>query len=205
MTENDNSALGWDAITECFDKMYPGQDEPLHFGVLLPMMLGGNDPLHGISVYDGGEFWHYVTFGFSDLWTKETDDPKWSGFGFELTFKLKKLNWVDDGEIKNIAGILQQLARYVFQNGKGFLPNEYIWTKQTQGFDAGQKSKLTGFVTALDDAGIIDTPHGKVEFICIVGATDAELQAINEKELTVEELLEKLGTNITDYERDGVI
>jgi hypothetical protein len=77
--------------------------------------LGGNDPLDGISVYDGGDFWHFVTYGFSDLYEKETKDPEWSGFGFELTMKLKKtasvvLSDTDDAEIRNVAGILQSLA-----------------------------------------------------------------------------------------------
>jgi len=202
---SDEKALGWDAITARFDTLYPEQTNPLHFGTIIPAMLGGNDPLHGISVYDAGDFWHFVTYGFSDLWEKEGDDPEWSGFGMELTMKLKKLDWVDDLELKNIAGVLQSLARYVFSSGNAFLPYEYIWTKQTEGFDAGQKSKLTGFATASDEAGIIETPHGKVEFICVVGLTDKELRSINEKEINTQGLLEKLGNHITDYERDDVI
>ena len=34
----------------------------------------GNDPLDGISIYDGGDFWHFVTFGFSDLYEKHPED-----------------------------------------------------------------------------------------------------------------------------------
>ena len=46
-------AYGWDAITAAFDALYPGQDDPLHFGCLIPWRLGGPDPLQGVSVYDG--------------------------------------------------------------------------------------------------------------------------------------------------------
>jgi hypothetical protein len=154
-------------------------------------------------MYDGGDFWHFVTYGFSDLYEKQAhDDPEWSGAGFELTFKLKKLAWTDEAELKNVVGILQSLARYAFSSQRGFKPYEYIWTKQTEGFDSQGKSKLTGFATLPDEAGIIDTPNGKVEFICIVGLTDNELRRIAEKETTTKDVLEQLGTPLTDYDRE---
>ena len=53
--------VGWDAIDAAFDKMYPGQDNPIHFGTLIPWRLGGPDPLQGVSAYDGGDYFHLVT------------------------------------------------------------------------------------------------------------------------------------------------
>ena len=32
--------------------------------------------------------WHYVTYGFSELYAKESSDAATSGYGFELTFRL---------------------------------------------------------------------------------------------------------------------
>jgi hypothetical protein len=195
-------AYGWDAITARFEQLYPGQTDPKHYGTLIKYSLGGKDPIDGISIYDGGDFWHFVTYGFSDLYEKHPEgDPEWSGAGFELTVKLKKLAWIDESEIKNIAGVLQSLARYAFSSNRGFMPYEYIWTKQTNGFDLNGKSKLTGFATLPDEAGIIETPNGKVEFICVVGLTDKELRSIVEKHYTTKEILEKLGSPLTDYER----
>lgn len=81
---------GWDYITDTFEKIYPTQTEPLHFGTLISYQLGGEDPLEGISVYDGGNFWHFVTYGFSELFEKESENKEYSGYGFELTVKLKK-------------------------------------------------------------------------------------------------------------------
>ncbi|MDR1702135.1 MAG: suppressor of fused domain protein [Sporomusaceae bacterium] len=197
---------GWDAITARFEQLYPGQTNPNHYGTLISYALGGNDPLDGISIYDGGDFWHFVTYGFSELYEKNSEnDSEWSGFGFELTFKLKKLSWIDESEIKNIAGVLQSLARYVFSSQRGFKPYEYIWTKQTEGFDCNGKSKLTGFATAPDEAGLIETPNGKVEFICVVGLTDKELQKIANKEASTKIILEKIGNTLTDYERNEVV
>ncbi|MEI0479205.1 suppressor of fused domain protein, partial [Brachyspira pulli] len=51
----------------------------------------------------------------------------------------------------------------------------------------------------------INTPNGKVVFVEILGATDAELNAIYDKKITVKELAKKIGTNITDYNRDSML
>ena len=104
--EQELDTRGWDAITKTFEKMYPGQEDPLHFAPLIPWRLGGNDPLQGISIYDGGDFWHFVSYGLSELYEKESEDPEWSGYGFEFTLKLKKAGLVDeDAEIKTVCGI----------------------------------------------------------------------------------------------------
>ena len=55
------------------------------------MARGGNDPIAGISVYlrdEPATHFHFVTYGFTELFGKETDDPETSGFGFELTMRL---------------------------------------------------------------------------------------------------------------------
>lgn len=200
-------APGWDAIEEAVSRLYHG--EPLqveHFGVLVPWRLGGNDPLDGISIYDGGEYYHFVTYGLSELYEKETDDPEYSGFGFELTVKLKK-SCIDDeeGEFRCMAGILQAVARISYNQGEIFAPEEYIYTGQTAGMDVGQKSKITGFITKEDELGEIMTPYGRLQFVQLIGATDAELKALVDKKMTVPELAQKIGTDLTDYARDSVI
>ena len=204
--EQEVDTRGWDAITEAFEKLYPGQEDPLHYGTLIPWQLGGNDPLRGISVYDGGDYFHFVSYGLSELYEKENEDPEWSGYGFEFTLKLKKVGLADeDAEIRTICGIFQALARLTFQNGEIFQPDEYIYTGQTEGMDNRQQSALTGFITALDEAGEIVTPNGKVQFVKLIGATDAELKALYEKKITVKEIAEKIGSDMTDYTRVSVL
>lgn len=206
--ETDDSAPGWEAIDAEFNRLYPDQPNPLHYGTVIKYMLGGSDPLDGISVYDAGDFWHFVSYGLSELYTKESEDPDYSGYGIELTFKLKKSN-NDEEEIKNGCGLLQYVARYIFQTGKVVLPEEYIYTKQTVGIDAQQNSSLTGFLTAADDlANPLDTPHGKVEFVTLIGATDAELRSVYESEaskLEVRKRLKELGNQLTDYDRQSLV
>jgi hypothetical protein len=55
------------------------------------------------------------------------------------------------------------------------------------------------------DAGSIDTPNGKVDFVEFIGCTDAELLALRNKELTVAVRYDKLGSDVTDYTRSSVI
>lgn len=201
---DDEEAPGWDAIEKEFLRVYPGQDKPKHYGTLIKWALGGNDPLDGISIYDGGTYWHFVSFGLTEIYQKETDDKEVSGFGYELTFKLKKDNYKDEeAELKNICGILQSIARLSY-NGEYFGPNEYIYTGQTNGFDAFQKSNLTGFIT-IDDPTVnaIDTPNGKVEFRELIGMTDAELKTLSTIQ-TVMDIYAELGSDVTDYNRKSL-
>ena len=105
-------AVGWDAITDACEIIYPDQKEPRHYGTLVKWRLGGNDPLDGISIYDGGDYWHFVTYGLSEIYEKETDNKDVSGYGMEFTFKLKKADYEDEeAEIRCICGILQHLQK----------------------------------------------------------------------------------------------
>ncbi|GAA0120967.1 MAG: suppressor of fused domain protein [Clostridium argentinense] len=196
---------GWRAIEDVCLKMYPGQNNPKHYGTIIPWSLGGNDPLDGISIYDGGEYYHFVTFGLSELYEKESKNKEYSGYGFELTVKLKK-DGLEDEEagIRGMCGILQAIAKITYNNDEIFQPDEYIYTGQTTGMDPSGKSLITGFITHLDKLGEIETPNGKVQFVELIGATDAELKAIIDKKLRVKELFERLGSEYTDYKRESL-
>lgn len=207
-TEEEINDSGWRAIEEAFLKLYPGQDNPKHYGVLISWELGGPDPLRGMSAYDGGDYWHCVSFGMSELYEKQSEDKEYSGYGMEFTMRLKKSRETDieeENELRCVFGIFQTIARMTFNNGELFLPNEWIYTGQKDGMDYRQQSKLTGFITLLDPKlGAIDTPNGKVEFVEFVGCTDAELLQIKDNGLRVAELYEKLGSDITDYYRNSL-
>lgn len=205
--EEEITTLGWDAIIEACKKIYPTQDNPKHYGTLLRWHLGGPDPLDGISIYDGGDYWHFVTFGLSELYRKETEDNTISGYGMEFTFKLKKDNYEDEkAEIEGICGILQSIARLTFNDGEIFRPYEYVYSGQTTGIDTKMKSNITGFITIPDkELESITTPYGKVDFVEFIGATDAELKAVMNGKLGVEELYGKIGSDVTSYNRQSVV
>lgn len=196
---------GWKAIEDACLKIYPGQINPKHYGTMIPWMLGGNDPLEGISIYDGQEYYHFVTFGLSELYEKENENKEYSGYGFELTVKLKKEGLKDEeAGIRGMCGILQAIARLTYTEGEIFQPDEYIYTGQTTGMDPAGKSLITGFITQLDKLGEIETPNGKVQFVELIGVTDAELKSIIDKKLKVKELFERLGSEYTDYKRESL-
>lgn len=71
--------------------------------------------------------------------------------------------------------------------------------------DARKKSALTGLLTIADpQAGEIDTPFGKVQFVEFVGASDKELLMLENDKLSPEELFRAIGSDITDYDRKSV-
>ncbi len=203
----ETNSLGWDAITELCDKVYPNQKNPKHYGTLVSWELGGNDPLQGISVYDGGDYWHFITYGLSELYEKKSKTKEISGYGMEFTLKLKKDNYEnEENEIKCICGILQSIARITFTKGEIFNVYEYLYTGQTDGIDYNMKSNITGFITVPDDKfHEIDTPNGKVCFVEFVGVTDNELKAILNKNIKVKELYDKIGSDVTNYNRKSVM
>lgn len=205
--KNKSTTPGFDAITAECERIYPTQKNPIHYGTLIGWRVGGNDPLDGISIYDAGDAWHFVTYGLTELYEKESDNKEISGYGMEFTFKLKKDDYENtEAEQKCICGILQSLARMTFEHGELFRPYEYIYTGQTTGIDAKAKSNITGFITIPDTAlSPISTQNGKVEFVELIGVTDDELLAIQNKQIRVKELYEKLGSDITDYNRNSVI
>ena len=202
---NDENTVGWDAIEKEFLRVYPGQTKPKHYGTIIKYVMGGNDPLDGISVYDGGSYWHFVSFGLTEIYEKECENKEISGYGYELTFKLKKEKYEDEeAELKNICGILQMVARLVFRNGEVFNADEFIYTGQSTGIDAFQKSNLTGFILIKDPTvKSIDTPNGKVNFLELVGMTDAELKTLSSIG-TVRDIYAELGSDITDYHRQSI-
>lgn len=200
------SAIGWDAITDEFERIYPDQTNPKHYGTLIKWALGGKDPLDGISIYDGGDYWHFVTYGMTELYEKEEDNDEISGFGYEMTFKLKKDNYADEeGELKCICGILQAIARITFNNSEIFQPFEFLYTGQTTGIDAYQKSNITGFICVPDTSvNTIDTPNGRVAFLTFIGMTDAELKTLDTVQ-SVKDIYARLGSDITDYNRESLV
>lgn len=168
---------GLEAIDEVLKGIYKEQ-EPKYYGTAKSYRLGGKDPLDGISIYystDGYPHWHYVTYGFSELYEKISSNKEYSGWGFELTFRLKKE--CDENEAPTWPiGLLQNLGRYVFNSGNAFAEGDYLNTNAPIliGSNTELKSLLFGEDKVL---GKINTPNGKVQFLQVIGATLGELGA----------------------------
>lgn len=205
-TYHEEEAVGWDCITAALEQVY-GEQEPQHFGNLLPFSLGGENPLDGLSVYQCSEqenHFHLVTYGFSNLYYDEEKlDAAYSGYGFELTFRLKKQG---DENIHWAMNLMQNLAKYVFDSGKWFEEFHFIPTNSPIRLD--YDTDLVGIVFVSDPVlGSIDTPHGRVDFLQMVGITQKELDHLWEdpKLSTTEALIKQLRHNnpllLTDLDR----
>ena len=189
-SSQDDAAPGWDAIDVQLRKVY-GDLEPKHWGSVPKFMIGGKDPIDGISVYpsqQGGiKHLHYCTYGYSSLYyDEESVGSEFSRFGFEMTFRLSsQLPPEEEGWVFNL---LQNLARYVFQTQNWFENNNWL---DARGPLKGESSmKLVGLTFSYDpELAPIDSPHGRVEFLQAFGITVEELEMLKNEVLSCDELL----------------
>lgn len=171
----DGDAPGWDAIDAVLERVYADQ-APLHWGTIIKWSLGGPDPLDGTSAYDAGDHWHYVSYGLTELYDKESEDPDESGWGFELSFRLDKADARDAPPVWPV-GFMQNLARYVFETGNVLSPGDHMSCNGPIGLD--DRTALTAILVA-HDPGLpkrVQSPHGAFGFHQIVGITSDELDA----------------------------
>jgi suppressor of fused len=179
-TMGDDISRGWIAIDEALVEIY-GDIEPKHYGTILKWRAGGPDPLDGVSIYESTAFdiahWHYVSYGLTELFLKESNDPDVSGWGFELTFRLRRDSDDEDAQppIWPI-NMMQNLARYVFETGATLSPGDHMSANGP--IAAEEDTKLTAFLFVEDpQLPARSTPNGKMEFVQIVGVTADEILA----------------------------
>ena len=190
---SDHAAPGWDAIDSRLKEVY-GSQEPRHWGTIVKAMLGGPDPLDGISAYQsragGISHLHFCTYGYSELYYNEDAVGKdFSGFGFEMTFRLasplpptEEPGWV--------LNLLQNLARYVFKSGKWF--GEYHWIPANGPIRLEYETDIVGLAFVRDpELPSIESPHGTAEFIQAFGITSAELASLMAKSRSCEQIIEE--------------
>lgn len=179
----EHGTLGWDAMDQALEKVY-GKQQPAHFGTLIKFRMGGDDPLDGISVYrsdQGQPHWHYVTYGFSDLYGDLDDShdvapDKPSGYGFELTFRLACAG--DEQQPPNWPlHFLQNIARYVFRTGNVFAPGHWMTANGPIAADTDTLLTEMGFVQD-PELPPIHTPFGDLMFLQLVGLTADELREV---------------------------
>jgi hypothetical protein len=170
------AAPGWDAITRVFEAAYPGQTKPVHLGPLVFRMDDISEnaaAFDGVSAYDAGDYWHFVTYGLSELYEKENEDPNVSGFGYELTFKLPKVSaapapWAFD--------FLEAIGKQVWKGlelGAGH-------TIRTGPLDGRPSTRETAVLVVHDPLApdSIATPNGPVALLLLLGVEDVLRQRV---------------------------
>ncbi|GAA6492114.1 hypothetical protein K280104A7_16780 [Candidatus Bariatricus faecipullorum] len=126
----------------------------------------------------------------------------YSRWGYEMTIKLKENSaedclWALD--------MMSNLARYTYTTERFFEAGECVPGNGTS-LHIGTESLITALLIVNDtSAQTLDTLHGKVEFIQLVGITESELDAIREDGSNISILIEKMKKDnpelITDMKR----
>jgi hypothetical protein len=174
----DDWAPGWLAIDAAFEALYPGVTPP-HFASELPSraMFGGEEFIDGFSIFASPNgYQHLLTYGMSKLYVdEESFGGTFSGWGYEMTMKVRA-----DGPADCMWAVnsLRILARYTYTSDRWFEPYQFV-SGQGHPLRAGSDTLLTSYVTVPDtEVDGIDTVHGRVDFIQLVGITQAELDRI---------------------------
>lgn len=202
--------VGWISINQALENVY-GEIEPRHYPPLcgLHYMAGGTDPIDGASIFDSNkqEFHrHIISYGMSELYYDEEnvggDFSKW---GFEFTMRIVPFK-EDKNDPLWAVHIMNNIARYVFSSGNWFEENHFIPANGP--IRLNTDTKITGLLTVLDpELGKIQTPHGELSFLQLVGITQVEVQQLGMNPTTaeVETLLNELRKDnpllITDLNR----
>ncbi len=201
------SGPGWEAIDRALKAVY-GDVAPRHYpGV--PSIAGGPDPLQGVSAFKNLQprpHWHFVTYGFTELFAKEWEDPNISGFGFELTFRLSC--GAKDPEPPSWAvHFLQNLGRWVFRSRKGVQVGQHLDLQGPIAPLAMTDIRAVLFARDVKLNKKVKGPFGQFEFLQVVGITLDELDVL--KDWRGEGLLDLLAESdpflVTDLERRSIL
>lgn len=171
--------------------MYPNQPNPQVISTVSKFWMNrnSNEPLDYILIFSNSEcsepHWHYISLGLSDLYgdnrlhmiDTSASAERLSGFGLELTFRLKKTPDTMSVPPSWPANLLQSLAKYIFVSNNRVQPGDHIpWNKP---LDNTSDSKVQHMLISLDcQLKKIKTALGHISFCQVVGVIDDELNAI---------------------------
>jgi len=168
-------APGWHALDRFLGQRY-GDQLPHQFTSRTAYNFDSESPLPAISVYEAANplHWHYVSYGFSELFETSSPDEVLSGFGLELTLRIPRAPTQHRPPVWGLR-LLQGLARYVFTQKAPFDTGH----RADLGSPLAPKSALKALACIPDpELGNIQTPFGKLLFLQVVGLTTAEYEAM---------------------------
>ena len=198
---DEDEAVGWLEIDKKVAEIY-GNAEPRHYAPPLHYMLGGQDPLDGVSIYDSQkqEFHrHLVSYGMSELYyNEEAAGGEFSKWGFEFTMRLKPFGEDKDDPTWAI-NMMNNLARYVIKSGRWFEEGHVIPANGPIRLNSEADIDIVGVAFTLDpELGKIQTPHGEVAFLQMVGLTSKEMERVTSAASVYNEVLKVLDELRTD-------
>lgn len=181
MVDVADEAPGWAAIEAALATKVSDRN-PLHWGT---NNLPGQG-LYGLSAYRSTGHWLLVTFGMTELFSKNSDELDVSGWGYELTMRVPMD--ADQPPAWSLR-LLERLVDYVFASGRPFTEGHRM---DPGGPITGQATtRLRALAFAADpELPPIDSPHGSARFLTVVGITADELDRM--KATTTAEILSEL-------------
>jgi len=181
MNENTAESPGWAAIDGALVRLYGEREPDRHYGVMIPWRLGGSDPLDGLSAYkvvgEGQPHWHIVSYGMTELYEKESDDPETSGFGFEFTMRVA-CGEHDEEAPAWALNFLQNIGRYVVESGNVFDVGHHMNINGPIALGELTKIRAIAFCEAPRLPTSVESPNGQFGFLHVVGITLDELDAM---------------------------
>ena len=139
-----------------------------------PRKFQGGTPLHAVTAHRlaDPDHWHLVTHGLTEMQEKETPNREVSGWGAELTLRVKgtetQATWGVD--------LLSALAGYVWSTGRPFDEGHHIDLRGPMKSGSDTSLRAAALVA---DPGLSDLqgPFGQVKFLQVVALHADELEA----------------------------
>ena len=177
----EEDSVGWMAIDQSLKSLYPSQKER-HYAPPIHYIIGGNDPIDGSSIYDNEEqtfHRHIISYGMSELYySPDKAGGDFSKWGFEFTFRIVPFAG-DKADPLWAVAVMNNLARYVFSSGRWF--EEYEFVPANGPIRLETDTDIVGLAFVADpQLGKIDTPHGELTFLQMVGLTGKELKRLQD-------------------------
>jgi suppressor of fused protein SUFU len=151
-------------------KALHGDAEPIHKALVPGVALGS--PLQGVSAYAETDHWHFVTYGLTELFAKESKVAEISGLGYELTMRVPKAG--EDSPADWPFELLAKVAAAAWA-GNDFAVGDRL---QVGGPITGEPDCTMEAVAFVSDPSLpvwTESANGSFEFYELVGVTPKEL------------------------------
>jgi suppressor of fused-like protein len=139
-----------------------------------PRKFSGGTPLHAVTAHRlaDPDHWHLVTYGLTEMQSKETPDRRVSGWGAELTLRVTGT----DTQALWAVDLLSALAGYVWSSGRAFDAGHHIDLRGPM--KIGSASPISAAALVADPLlADLQGPFGTVRFLQVVGLHADELEA----------------------------
>lgn len=172
-----DQAVGAMAIENRLKQIY-GDLEPRFYSPQVMSFQGGEEPIDGVAVFDNDGYYHLTSYGMSHLYYNEQAvGEEFSKWGLEFSFRVKPFEG-DNGEDPFwVIQLMNNLGRFINETKVWF--DEYQFLPLGGPIRADAETDIVGLAFVKDvDLDEIETPHGKVIFLQLVGLNAEQLQRL---------------------------